>query len=361
MHILRGTLSKGFCNVTWTKVPHCSVLFGHSHRALGRYSNLQIIPTAGANVISAPVGGTTLDKAVITPSDNVSLSSYLPFLRQIVNMGEDDSCSCRTPDLNEKYPEAECQGCGKPKRLSDDDLADPRSSTSWRPITTPRWALNLSWPKPESSELQQFTSHIQINGDNDVADRVANFLRGKETPHDSSQISSGVDDNAAPSVDVGKLSLSSKDGLEALPKGDYAYDRLGSSKSKNLLDHWFRLLRISPYSKGGPVHGFLERYTLREAPRFEALSYTWSDEFEKPEDEDRRRGRPLFIGKHFQRLAVTRNCENALQRLRNLGKEYVWIDAVCINQSDLNDKKQQIALMHQIYSRAAKVLIYLGP
>jgi hypothetical protein len=38
----------------------------------------------------------------------------------------------------------------------------------------------------------------------------------------------------------------------------------------------------------------------------------------------------------------------------------LWVDALCINQANLGEKNHQVALMAQIYSRADKVLVYLG-
>ncbi|KAK3485259.1 uncharacterized protein B0T23DRAFT_389984 [Neurospora hispaniola] len=39
----------------------------------------------------------------------------------------------------------------------------------------------------------------------------------------------------------------------------------------------------------------------------------------------------------------------------------LWIDQLCINQSDSDEKAVQVGLMSQIYSRAKQVLIWLGP
>ncbi|KAG5769211.1 hypothetical protein H9Q72_003483 [Fusarium xylarioides] len=38
----------------------------------------------------------------------------------------------------------------------------------------------------------------------------------------------------------------------------------------------------------------------------------------------------------------------------------LWVDAICINQDDLDERAQQVALMQQIYSRASSVLVWLG-
>jgi hypothetical protein len=37
------------------------------------------------------------------------------------------------------------------------------------------------------------------------------------------------------------------------------------------------------------------------------------------------------------------------------------VDAVCINQDDLSEKKKQVLLMREIYQGACYVLVWLGP
>lgn len=38
----------------------------------------------------------------------------------------------------------------------------------------------------------------------------------------------------------------------------------------------------------------------------------------------------------------------------------LWIDAVCINQQNINERSQQVAMMCRIYSNASRCLVYLG-
>jgi hypothetical protein len=39
---------------------------------------------------------------------------------------------------------------------------------------------------------------------------------------------------------------------------------------------------------------------------------------------------------------------------------YIWIDQICINQSDIKERGQQLTLMGQIYSSCSVVLVWLG-
>ncbi|KAF4625929.1 hypothetical protein G7Y89_g12234 [Cudoniella acicularis] len=56
-----------------------------------------------------------------------------------------------------------------------------------------------------------------------------------------------------------------------------------------------------------------------------------------------------------------RNLDNALRVLRNHDTpRCLWIDALCINQKDDAEKSVQVALMGSIYSKALRVVIWLG-
>ena len=39
----------------------------------------------------------------------------------------------------------------------------------------------------------------------------------------------------------------------------------------------------------------------------------------------------------------------------------LWVDALCINQSDLEERAQQVLLMREMYAKAGYTLILLGP
>jgi hypothetical protein len=44
-----------------------------------------------------------------------------------------------------------------------------------------------------------------------------------------------------------------------------------------------------------------------------------------------------------------------------LRSQYFWIDAVCINQEDINERGQQVRLMRDIYKQVSGVVVWLGP
>lgn len=88
---------------------------------------------------------------------------------------------------------------------------------------------------------------------------------------------------------------------------------------------------------------------------YEAVSYTWADL-----EGDKRLCHPIFVGPQLDAVLVTKNCMSALRRYRNRHKRLLWIDAICINQNNPAERQFQVSLMGKIYSRASRVLIYLG-
>ena len=93
----------------------------------------------------------------------------------------------------------------------------------------------------------------------------------------------------------------------------------------------------------------LEHRTLGSKPIYEALSYTWGEELVlKPIRVD---GQPFF---------VRENLYNALQNFRLPTQRTLWVDAICINEADIQERNYQVSLMSYIYSRAQQVLVWLG-
>ena len=62
-------------------------------------------------------------------------------------------------------------------------------------------------------------------------------------------------------------------------------------------------------------------------------------------------------------LEIYENLNHCLKELRSraakspgVDEPYIWVDAVCINQENIEERGQQVNLMNQIYSRCLKVL-----
>ncbi|UKZ50422.1 hypothetical protein TrVGV298_004684 [Trichoderma virens] len=132
------------------------------------------------------------------------------------------------------------------------------------------------------------------------------------------------------------------------PGIDYQYKSLKDDTS-------IRLLYLHPDSLNQlPIKASLLEYPVNACPNFGALSYTWATE-----DGVATLSRELLCD--GASLKITQNCEAALKRLRRPREDQVlWVDAVCIDQSNLEERSLQIGLMRQIYSQASWVALWVG-
>lgn len=95
----------------------------------------------------------------------------------------------------------------------------------------------------------------------------------------------------------------------------------------------------------------ISHVSLGRTPPYLALSYTWGDASQTG---------IILVGNTF--FHVTKNLEVALAHLtRDEEPLTLWIDALCIDQTDNAEKSEQVQQMQQIYSRAASVITWLGP
>ncbi|KAM7208297.1 Heterokaryon incompatibility protein (HET) domain containing protein [Naviculisporaceae sp. PSN 640] len=124
-----------------------------------------------------------------------------------------------------------------------------------------------------------------------------------------------------------------------------------------------RLLYLQPaIDQDAPIEARLEVVHLHNELRpFEALSYVWGHEVESG-------ALRLHLQPHISgptataQVDITTNLAVALRHLRHLDRARIlWVDAVCINQQDVAEKTAQVGIMNQIYSRAQRVLIWMGP
>ncbi|KAF2872859.1 heterokaryon incompatibility protein-domain-containing protein [Massariosphaeria phaeospora] len=228
--------------------------------------------------------------------------------------------------------------------------------------------------------------------------------------------------------------MSSKDDLEsdqdleddqdaprAAPQ-PYKYTRLPSNS--------IRLLELLP-SPEDDIYSTLKTVSLDDAPRFDALSYSWANPITIREapipkgeaglkemqrlsyvsfpptghgsgtisidprnlafvlkhnalpymDREHGRGRSRTIYCDGMTMPVTNTLLEALIQLRRIimskkdaeksgmvyletlpvpRSKYIWIDAVCINQDDIDERNAQVPLMNQIYASAQYVFAWIG-
>ncbi|KAK4112503.1 HET-domain-containing protein [Canariomyces notabilis] len=120
-------------------------------------------------------------------------------------------------------------------------------------------------------------------------------------------------------------------------------------------DTQFRLLELLPSASEEQLKC---RIVVREIEKplqdYKALSYCWGNG-----------GGSQFITDSVgepKALAITESLHTALLHFRDASTSvWLWIDQICINQRDGNEKGQQVRLMGSIYTRAEQVLVWLGP
>ncbi|MCJ1249510.1 hypothetical protein MMC30_006735 [Trapelia coarctata] len=132
-----------------------------------------------------------------------------------------------------------------------------------------------------------------------------------------------------------------------------------------------RLVVLFPGELGSRIRCSRIVFSLDDRPQYEALSYTWGDESNPSVIE-------VYLSKPLPRtsslsvhqieasssgsLQITNNLHTALQYLRYVDKERIlWVDAICIDQTNNAEKSKQIPLMAKIYGIASNVLVWLGP
>jgi hypothetical protein len=124
---------------------------------------------------------------------------------------------------------------------------------------------------------------------------------------------------------------------------------------------------------------------LENQPKdYDTLSYTWGDPLSLYTSTDRIIRAERWTERTFRitcdrvPVAVTANLYTALlafrltisrpgadyeSQLASMGISkpiYLWIDALCINQNDIDERSSQVSIMHHIYSQAKATWVWLG-
>jgi hypothetical protein len=112
-----------------------------------------------------------------------------------------------------------------------------------------------------------------------------------------------------------------------------------------------RLLKFLPASTGdNEICCNLTVYPFNQVPPYVALSYNWGNP--KPASQITLCGSSYEVGP---------NLKAALLRLQGWdSKENYWIDALCIDQSNFDERSDQVLLMGDIYTQCKFVFIWLG-
>lgn len=112
-----------------------------------------------------------------------------------------------------------------------------------------------------------------------------------------------------------------------------------------------RILVLHPGEESEDLSAHLETGCLYSKLRYQALSYVWGQE-------------PALHSLHVnegEKFAIRPNLFQALRRIRLQSKPIrLWVDSICINQSNEEERNLQVQRMGDIFRRAKSVWIWLG-
>lgn len=115
-----------------------------------------------------------------------------------------------------------------------------------------------------------------------------------------------------------------------------------------------RLLRLNSY-ENSRLHCEVWQFSLQDCPSYSALSYTWGDS-----------SWSMSVSLNDQEFKVTPNLHAFLKEAygrRERGEwesTWLWIDAICIDQSNYSERNRCVATMKTIYEGASKIICWLG-
>ncbi|RKL36220.1 hypothetical protein BFJ72_g8349 [Fusarium proliferatum] len=133
----------------------------------------------------------------------------------------------------------------------------------------------------------------------------------------------------------------------------YKYDSL-------LLHGQIRLLKIIPGTQNAVVSSHMSVVNLEDNPTYKCLSYTWGEPGGDETDESWSKPSQTILIDGFE-IHIRQNLYNALIALCQSGiLGPIWIDALCINQNDVEERNAQVSQMANIYKSAEEVIVWLG-
>lgn len=112
----------------------------------------------------------------------------------------------------------------------------------------------------------------------------------------------------------------------------------------------FRLLELLPGSDETPISYRLQIKDWKNAPSYEAVSYAWGDVSKRT---------PSICDGCLLMISV--GLKDALTEMRYRDHtRLLWVDAICIDQKNIEERGIQVSNMRSIYMGAKGVLVWLG-
>ncbi|KFA78771.1 hypothetical protein S40288_08937 [Stachybotrys chartarum IBT 40288] len=174
--------------------------------------------------------------------------------------------------------------------------------------------------------------------------RALRYYLGRETRRAAKVIRDGL--NAAETND-------NEDPGAGLKRLHAMVEKTHQFEYENLPANHIRLLQLLPAeSRNDPVLCTLSTVSLEESPgTYQALSYVWGDP-DQPKQ---------YIIINDRAMLIYETLLGILAQLRHKTNPIVlWVDAICINQDDMEERNVQIPVMRNVYRSASKTVAWLG-
>jgi hypothetical protein len=123
-----------------------------------------------------------------------------------------------------------------------------------------------------------------------------------------------------------------------------------------------RLLRVLPGDRAAQLRCTIEHVPSTDASiSYRALSYAWRDSYLELDGEDVEKEN--LIVNYTSSLLIGKNLAAFLYQIRHdtVPTDYMWIDAICINQEDIAERNMHVVKMGAVYRKAKNVIVWLGP
>ncbi|EMC93150.1 hypothetical protein BAUCODRAFT_229334 [Baudoinia panamericana UAMH 10762] len=115
-------------------------------------------------------------------------------------------------------------------------------------------------------------------------------------------------------------------------------------------DRYTRYFELAPGQWNEPIRGVLRMIPMDELEDYEAVSYVWGDQKSR-----------IIIDCNGSSISVGVNLALLLRRMRLLeGTRRLWVDALCIDQSNKHERSVQVRHMGYIYEHALRGVFWLG-
>lgn len=120
-----------------------------------------------------------------------------------------------------------------------------------------------------------------------------------------------------------------------------------------------RLLQLSRDSRSHTLRARLIRTRLSHSPSYYAISYEWRRPIQADSTDTSCQSAHMIL--NGRGVTIQPNLYDFLMRLEAQHHHVpLWVDALCIDQVNNEEKSKQVSLMGDIYHKAGRVLVWLG-